>query len=153
MPAILPVLTQCVTLANDYTNGTTNNVDTNLAFNALPNTTYFIVASGTQSKDSGTAGMKMRVTAPTGATIRGNWFRGVTAQGTSLQNELISSINADSSGVFGNAASTVFIWRAEFGITIGSTGGTVALGALAVTSGTVTIYAKASMLITQSTSV
>ncbi len=153
MPLYKSQIVKSLALSSPYTNSLQTNVDTNLSFQASPNTVYNIRISGTQSKDAGTAGAKMQITAPTGSTASGIWFRGLTVQGTSLQNEVITAINTLSSGVFGNAATTVFAFRCEVTVSTGSTGGAIALGVASVTSGTVTVNAGASMEIIKSSAV
>lgn len=148
-----PVTAKAYTLANNFTTASNTAVDTNLGFTAKPNTIYSVKIIGSQSKGTANTGIKMQVTAPTGSTISGSWFRGVTAPGTALQQEQITAINTLSSNVFGNATNTVFIFRAEFFISIGSTGGDVKLAAAAVTSGTLTIYAGTGMDVVEAVSV
>lgn len=140
-----PPIISAAFLQSDFTNNTTSNLDSPLGFAAEANKTYVVKIAGVCNKITTATGLTMQVTAPTGSTVTGWMYRGVTAASTAMQQTELTAINT-LTGTFSNAANTRFAFRVEYTITIGSTAGNVLLGMATLTSNTATIFAGASIL-------
>lgn len=130
-------------LSSNFTTSSTTATSTNLLFAAEANTSYNVCVFGTASKDAG-SGVKVAISAPSGATIKGFQTGGGTSLSTAMTNSLISSINTLGSA-FATGTSVEVPFVLQFVVHTSSTAGNIVLQAASVTSGTTTIYADTKM--------
>lgn len=144
MPYTPPINVFQASLTNDFSTGSNTLVDTPLTFAIQPNEVWAVTITGTAKKDSGTAGLRLGIGAPTGCTIKGFQTGGQAALSTAMQNSLITAINTGLT-IFatGNNVEVPFVH--QFTVTNGANQGNITLQVLAVTSQNAVVIADTKM--------
>lgn len=128
----------------NYTNSTVTAANTTLQFYAQPGEVFKIEFNGT-TQCSGIGGSKYQITAPAGATVEG-WLYSSAAAITTLSYQRIVAINTLNATATHTVATTPGPDRIVATVTIGATGGVVAIAAASVTAAQITtIFAGSSL--------
>jgi len=144
MPYFPPINELSVALASDFTTASTSLVDTPLTFVIQPNEIWAVTITGTVKKNSGTAGLRLGINAPSGCTIKGFQTGGQAVLSTAMQNSLITAINTGLTIIStGNNVEVPFVH--QFVVTNSTTQGNITLQVLAVTSQNAVVFAGTKM--------
>jgi hypothetical protein len=145
MPYTPPINELSVALTSDFTTASTSLVDTPLTFVIQPNEIWSVMITGTVKKDSGTAGLRLGINAPSGCTIKGFQTGGQAALSTAMQNALITAINTGLTIIStGNNVEVPFVH--QFVATNGANQGNITLQVLAVTSQNAVVFAETKLV-------
>lgn len=131
-------------LNSNFTTTIATNTNTGLQFFAQPNEVWKLsVNMSTQC--SSTGGSKYQITAPAGATVEG-WLKSSGAAITTLSYQRITAINTLNATATHTVATTPGPDTIEVMVSVGATGGVIAIGAASVTATqTTTIFAGSYM--------
>lgn len=144
MPYTPPINEIQVSLTNDFSTGSTTLVDTPLTFVIQPNEVWAVTITGTVRKDSGTAGLRLGINAPSGCTIKGFQTGGQAVLSSAMQNALITAINTGLTIIsIGNNVQVPFVH--QFVVTNSTNQGNITLQVLAVTSQNAIVIADTKM--------
>ena len=122
-------------LTSNFVTTSSTNTNTNLNFSIGSNEVWFMAIDLEVNNGSGSTGLRLQISAPTGATVEGS-ISGFNTTATSILRNRISSVNTQIASI-NNATGTSEV-RGFVRIKNGSTAGTISLGCASTTNGTTT---------------